>query len=306
MVDTGQAFVTDWAERRTNASEKPGRRYVRQSVLVFEAAVAIVVGLIFQGAIGGMASLSQCFRWEKFVEFLPNCICFSIGISLKMRAVRHYNAGTIKIFGQLRMPMLAILSTLWLGTHYDFAHWQAIGILTVSCFAYMHLKEQGKRQNHLSCSGELSLLLSWVLLNSCGGVLAQRAYQRGDLPFFAKFVAEDLSYLLINSILLFVIACWDSSENFCDRQQRPGGFFDSWDRRTVALAFMLLLDATVGNMLLQEFSALTKCITKAFCVAMVYFVSLTYSQDVMSNAKLSALPWLAVLVIQASCLYATL
>ena len=44
-------------------------------------------------------------------------------------------------------------------------------------------------------------------------------------------------------------------ENFCDRQQRPGGFFDSWDRRTVALAFMLLLDATVGNLLLQEFSA---------------------------------------------------
>lgn len=28
MVDTGQAFVTDWAERRTNASEKPGRRCV--------------------------------------------------------------------------------------------------------------------------------------------------------------------------------------------------------------------------------------------------------------------------------------
>ena len=39
----------------------------------------------------------------------------------------------------------------------------------------------------------------------------------------------------------------------------PGG--------TLALALMLLLDATVGNLLLQEFSALTKCITKAFCVA---------------------------------------
>jgi hypothetical protein len=35
----------------------------------------------------------------------------------------------------------------------------------------------------------------------------------------------------------------------------------------LALALMLLLDATVGNLLLQEFSALTKCITKAFCVA---------------------------------------
>jgi len=53
------------------------------------------------------------------------------------------------------------------------------------------------------------------------------------------------------------------------------GFMDgSWsegqkiyDRGTLALALMLLLDATVGNLLLQEFSALTKCITKAFCVA---------------------------------------
>ena len=33
--------------------------------------------------------------------------------------------------------------------------------------------------------------LGWVLLNSCGGVLAQRAYQRGDLPFFAKFLGVD-------------------------------------------------------------------------------------------------------------------
>lgn len=67
---------------------------------------------------------------------------------------------------------------------------------------------------------------------------------------------------------------------------------------------MLLLDATVGNLLLQEFSALTKCITKAFCVAMVYFVSLTYSRDAVSAS--SALPWLALLVIQASLMYSTL
>ena len=68
-------------------------------------------------------------------------------------------------------------------------------------------------------------------------------------------------YSLIEAIFLGGVALGGTikftwyQENFCDRQQRPGGFFDSWDRRTVALAFMLLLDATVGNMLLQEFSA---------------------------------------------------
>lgn len=305
LVDTGQAFISDWAERRTDpADAKHGNRYVRQSLLVFEAALAIGFGLGMQWATSGLAGIRLCFNWSKFLEFLPNCICFSVGISLKMRALRYYNAGTIKIFGQLRMPMLAILSTLWLQHHYSFAKWQAIGILTVSCFAYMHLKEQGRGHNQLRCSRELCLLLGWVLLNSCGGVLAERAYKTGDLPFFAKFVSEDFSYFLIHAILLIVMAIFDPSENFCDREQRPGGFFDGWDRRTLALALMLLLDATVGNLLLQEFSALTKCITKAFCVAMVYFVSLTYSRDAVSAS--SALPWLALLVIQASLMYSTL
>ena len=41
--------------------------------VVAEKPQAIVVGLIFQGATGGISSISQCFSWEKFVEFLPNC-----------------------------------------------------------------------------------------------------------------------------------------------------------------------------------------------------------------------------------------
>ena len=32
-----------------------------------------------------------------------------------------------------------------LGRHYNFTQWQAIGIITVSCFAYMHLKD-GRRK----------------------------------------------------------------------------------------------------------------------------------------------------------------
>ena len=67
-------------------------------------------------------------------------------------------------------------------------------------------------------------------------------------------------------VLRILMALLDPKENFCNQELRPGGFFDAWDRRTAALAFMFLLDATIGNLLLQEFSALTKCITKAFCV----------------------------------------
>lgn len=42
----------------------------------------------------------------------------------------------------------------------------------------------------------------WVLLNSAGGTLAEWVYKRGELDFFAKFVAEDFGYLVINSFIL--------------------------------------------------------------------------------------------------------
>ena len=103
-------------------------------------------------------------------------------------------------------------------------------------------------------------LLGWVLLNSLGGILAEKAYKSGDLPFFAKFVTEDFGYLLIQSLLMLLIGLLDPEQDVLRR-----GFFDAWDQRTVALLLVLLLDATVGSLLLQEFSALTKCITKAFC-----------------------------------------
>ena len=111
----------------------------------------------------------------------------------------------------------------------------------------------------------LCLLLGWVLLNSLGGILAEKAYQSGSLPFFAKFGSENLGYLLIQSLLMLAIGLYDPEQDVLRR-----GFFDAWDRRTVALLAVLLLDATVGSLLLQEFSALTKCITKAFCATRLW------------------------------------
>jgi hypothetical protein len=42
----------------------------------------------------------------------------------------------------------------------------------------------------VACFGPAAFHAGWVLLNSCGGVLAERAYKTGDLPFFAKFVSD--------------------------------------------------------------------------------------------------------------------
>ena len=70
LVDTGQAFITDWAEGRHSQLK---RRYVRQSVLVLEAFIGIIMGISVQWLMGGLEAVRQCFDLQKTLEFAPNC-----------------------------------------------------------------------------------------------------------------------------------------------------------------------------------------------------------------------------------------
>lgn len=303
LVDTGQAFVMDWAEKRDWDPNRTGSQYARQTVLVFESGLAIVIGAAFAWASGGAAAVRGCFDLHQFLKFLPVSLCFALGLSLKMMAVNHFQAGTLKIFGQLRLPLLTVLSALLLAKRYSLVQWQVISLITTSCLAFVVLKGQGRvREGKRWKSTGLLQMIGWVIFNVSGGIAAEHAYKSGALPFYAQKVSEDLGYLLISSLMmLIVVPRFDGKENILDRKLRPKGFFDSWDLRTVMVVVFLLLDAFVGNLLLKEFSVVTKSVAKAFCVAIVYFASLTYAKERRNNA---ALTWVALMVIQSSLLYA--
>lgn len=306
LVDTGQALAMDWAENRGWDPQRGGQRqYARQTLLVFHSFFAIVTGLGMAGAFGGLDAVRQCCSPALFLRFLPVSLCFATGLSLKMMAVDHFQAGTIKIVGQLRLPVVAFMSTLVLGRHYSSLQWQVIAMITGSCIAFVMMKGQNRvaKGKAVKWTG-LSQLLVWVLLNVIGGIIAERAYKTGTVPFYAQKVAEDVGHLLVSMVMLYlVVPSFDKSENVLDKEARPGGFFDSWDLRTVVAVLFLFADAWVGNLLLKEFSSVTRSVAKAFAIGVVYVVSLVYSKDRRSNPALTIV---AMLVIQSSVLYTCL
>lgn len=300
LVDTGQALVMDWAEKRGWDKNRAGRQYIRQTVPVFEAFAAIVIGLVIAGTAGGFADVKRCFDTRLFLTFLPVAVFFATGLSLKIMAVNHFQAGTIKIIGQLRLPVVALVSTLLLARHYSIQQWQVIAILTTSCLSFVLLKGQGRsREGKTWKSTGWAQLSGWVLLNVVGGIIAEHTYKSGNLPFYVQKVSADFGHLLVSSIMLLLVVPRVSPEE--NLFKRPGGFFDSWDRRTFCVVLFLSLDAWIGNLMLKEFSGVTRSIAKAFGVSVVYFASMIYSKDRRSNPVLTLV---ALLVIQSSVLFA--
>lgn len=265
--------------------------------------MAVATGLAVAMCFGGLAGLRQCFDLGLFLTFLPVSVCFAMGLSLKMMAVNHFQAGTIKIVGQLRLPILAVFSTVFLARRYNVVQWQVIGLITSSCLSFVLLKGQAREKTGKPWKwAGLSQLFSWVLLNVLGGIVAEKAYKARTMPFYAQKVSEDFGHLIITLIMLLVIVPKvDPDEDILNRRTRPGGFFDSWDVRTTVVVVFLFLDAWVGNLLLKEFSGVTRSVAKAFAISVVYFVSFFYAKDRRRNP---ALTLVAMLVIQSSLLFA--
>lgn len=297
-VDTGQALVMDWAEKRS-WMERAGRQYSRQTALVVESGLSVVTGLVLSLFLGA-DKLSAL--WPLCIKFFPVALCFAVGLSLKMMAVNHFQAGTIKIVGQLRLGLVALASTIILSRRYSPQQWMAISAVTVFCMLFVQAKGQGRKREGKDVKwAGLSQLLGWVCMNVVGGTLAEKTYKSSDVPYYIQKSAQDMGHLATSLMMLFlVVPHFNPGEDIRNPSVRPDGFFDSWDVRTWFVVGFLFLDAWISNLLLKEFSGVTRGVAKAAGVAIVYFASLLYSKDRRANPKLT---WIAMGVILGSMIF---
>eukprot|EP00439_Symbiodinium_sp_Y106_P013981 s6335_g2.t1 len=215
LVDTGQALVMDWAEKRSWKEDHNGAQYVRQTALVVESGLSVITGLTFTLILGGVHELYSSF-WPLFLRFFPIAVFFAVGLSLKMMAVNHFQAGTIKIVGQLRLAFVALASTFILSRTYSSNQWTSIASVTVFCVLFVQQKGQGRSQRGKAWKWTgLSQLFGWVCMNVIGGILAEKTYKSSAGPYYVQKVAQDLGHLLTSTVMLMaVVPRFDPGEEF--------------------------------------------------------------------------------------------
>merc|ERR1711971_1224976 len=120
--------------------------YSRQTVLLSVSLTSVVTGILVNLKLGGLAAVRQSLDLKLWLQFLPSASFEGLGLSLKLMAYKYFQAGTVKVFGQLRLPLMAFVSALFLGRAYTLIQWQALAVLTTSCVCFFLLKDQTRKR----------------------------------------------------------------------------------------------------------------------------------------------------------------
>jgi len=160
-IDTGKAIFGSVALKGTST--------VSQSLVLSSNLLGVILGLAIAHQKLGMDGVRQCTDPKLVMKFAGVAIIFSLANCFGNLAYAFLSAGTVKIFGQLRLLQTAVLSTLFLKRRYIMPQWTAMIGIVLSALMFMQGKTMNKQmlaiRNHFAEAGLATSETCAVLLN---------------------------------------------------------------------------------------------------------------------------------------------
>jgi len=263
--------------------------YTKQTVLFSSALCSLTAGSFTTWYRRGWKGVQESWSPRGILRLLPVATCFFLSNLAQLTAFRYFDGTFIKLFGQTKLPMTALLSYVFLSRRYNGQQWQLMILLTVACINFTVMKLGGVTAAAVPFLG-LCFVLMWVLLNVVGTLLAERAFKtQYDVPFTTIMMRLHAGKLLASGTMLFL---------------KPGfrmeNFFAGWDWTTLAVLLTFLWDAWLSGAMVKTLSSVTKSVVKCASLVLLYTVALgTGRQRFNLNQMLTGLT-----IVQGTVLFA--
>jgi len=219
--------------------------------------------------------------------------CFSASSLGLLLAFPHFDGAFIKLLGQVKLPLTALLSAAVLGKRYSLVQWQTILIMGVACTSFTALRLGGNIELGLGVPVVgLAAVLGWVVFNVLATLFAERAFKKASgLPFATIMTNMRIGELIALTFMLLV-----SEPNF-----RLHDFFIGWDRSTCAVLVTFLGDAWLSALMVQQLSSVTKNVSKCCTLVALYSISLAMGKKPFVLTQALG----AFIIVQATALFAS-
>jgi len=127
-MDAGKAIFASKALK--------GSSVISTSVVIASSALSILIGLGVAVGADGAQGFRMATNRKAVMKFSAIAVMFAVGQCFQTLSYTVLSPGMIKIFGQLRLPNTAILSTIFLGRRYISAQWSIMTIVVLGAFIF--------------------------------------------------------------------------------------------------------------------------------------------------------------------------
>jgi len=240
--------------------------YTKETVILISAVNSIVLGTIISVVRRGRKGLAECYDLRTIAKLFPVAASFCISQFGLLKTFYYFDGAFIKLLGQLKLPLTALLSYFVLHQRYSGRQWLVMLSICICCSMFTLLRIGGVRA--LDMPGEwlegLLFVFIWIMANILASLFSERVYKaRPDLTLPALMVNTMIGELCTSSLMLTMEPGFQASH-----------FFKGWDRTTFAVLLVLMLEEWLSALMVRRLSSVSKTVSKACSMVPLYIIAL--------------------------------
>ncbi|CAL1157211.1 unnamed protein product [Cladocopium goreaui] len=268
--------------------------YHKATVPICTSTVSVAIGAVWAWWSLGWRGLRECFAPKNVFNFwvVGASLCFSLSSIALLKAFVHLDAAFIKLVGQVKLPLAALVSTFLLRTRYSLSEWFSLLILFLACGAFKAMTIGGGDAHGF---GPVCVL---VMCNVFAALFAERAFKKSPdrLPFVVIMTNMRIGEILFALGFLF---CEHGSHGF-------ENFFINWDSSTMWVFGTHILDLWMTAFMVKELSSVSKYVSKCLTMVVLFAIALQRGHLAGRHRPTIAETMVALIVILTTLQFATL
>lgn len=270
--------------------DRASQGYTKQTIMFVSSLTSVIIGSVASWRQRGRSGLAECFNFWNVLRVLPVSMCFSLASLGLLLAFPYLDGAFIKLLGQTKLPLTALLSAIVFGRRYTVVQWQIILMICVACTSFTALKIGSIPVGHSVPILGLTAVFAWVIFNVLATLFAERAFKKStSLPFITVMTNLRIGEIITITVMLATLPDWNVRD-----------FFRGWDASTLAVLATLLGDAWLSAIMVKRLSSVTKNVSKCCTLVVLYSIALaTGKQPLVLPQALAAL-----LIVQTTLLFA--
>ncbi|CAE7465777.1 unnamed protein product [Symbiodinium sp. CCMP2592] len=250
-------------------------------VIAWKNALSIGLGLALALGRDGLPGFRNCLAMRRGFQVLPIAAAFGFAQLCAMKALRFYDAGSLKVIAQVNLPLTALLSWLLLDRRYSAQKWLAVGLMLVTNVAFLQVRMLVLQPP--SCREELCddspfriapkvlgmfYFLLGIAVSCSASIFAEK---------FLKKWPEEPFYILKTNLMIgeLILAVLGVINNFKEDSADESNDSCSWDqfhdwRRQLPVVLVWLLHGWIAGLLVKRCSALVKNVSHILSTLATY------------------------------------